>query len=125
MPVYPKQWLEQSSGSIWGFFYISGTTRDSGIFTPDTEGYIFSEFFRILADEKGMELPPLVLKHPDEAVNEYLKNYGLVAFLWNTRANRFCFSNSRCNKLPTEFTDRLRNYAKLMPTDTVEWTDDI
>jgi len=117
--------LEKTSGCIRGFFYIPQTTRESGIFTTDGEGYIFSEFFRILADEKDMELPPLVLKHPDEAINEYLKSYGLVAVVQDQEKSIICFSSSRCNKLPTAFTDRIRTFLHLMPSDTTQWTDDV
>ena len=120
-----KRRLEQTSGSVWGFFYVPRTTRESGIFATDKKGYIFSEFFKILADEKGLELPPLALKHPDEAINEYLKNYGLVAVVRDHQGSKLCFSISRCNKLPTGFTDRLRTYLELMPSDTIQWSDDV
>jgi len=118
--------FKKTRGSVWGFFYIPRITRESGIFASDKKDYLFSEFFKILAEEKEMKLPPLVLKHPDEATNEYLKNYGLVVVVRDhAEGNNICFSNSRCNKLPAEFTDRIRNNLKVMQSDVIQWSDDL
>jgi hypothetical protein len=110
---------------MWGFFYIPRVTRDSGLFVTDRKGYIFRELFRVLADEKGIRLPPLVLKHPDEAANEYIRNYDMVAILRDTEGTVVCYSVEYRNKLPQAFTDRLRTYLGLMPDSTVLWSDDI
>src|SRR4051812_12128221 len=116
MPKCKKHKLEKTPGLVWGFFYVPRVTRDGGIFTADKKGYIFSEFFKILADENGKPLPPLVLKHPDHALNEYIQNYGLVAVVRDHEGNRLCFSKSRCNTLPGEFTARLSSFLKLLPS---------
>lgn len=115
----------KSTGKNWGFFYIPGTTRDSGIFVTDEKEYIFSAFFKVLADEKGFRPPPLMLKHPDEAMNEYIRNYDLVAVLRDPEGNKICYSVNYLNKLPSEFTNRLRTYLQLMPDDTVLWSDSV
>ena len=115
----------KSTGKFWGFFYIPGTTRDSGIFVTDDKGYIFSEFFKVLADEKGAQPPRLVLKHPDEAIDEYIRNYDLVAVLRDPDGNKICYSVNYLNKLPQGFTNRLRTYLQLMPDDTVLWSDSV
>lgn len=115
-----------TSGSVtWGFFYIPRITRESGIFATDKKGYIFSEFFKLLADEKGLDLPPGVLKHPDEAANEYVRNYGMVIVLRDPEGTKICYSTRFRNKLPLAFTDRLRTHLQLMPDDAVLWSDDI
>lgn len=115
----------KTRGKIWGFFYVPGTTRDSGIFTTDDKGYIFSEFFKILADEKGAKPPQLMLKHPDEAMDEYIRNYDLVAVLRDPEGNKICYSVNYLNKLPAAFTARLRTYLQLMPDDPVLWSDSV
>lgn len=114
-----------SRGVTWGLFYVPGQSRDSGIFVTDKSGYIFSEFFKTLAAEKNMELPPLVLKHPDQAVNEYVRNYEMVAVLRDPEGNKICYSVDYRNKLPSAFTARLRNFMQVMPDDTVLWSDDV
>jgi len=63
-------------------------TRDA-VFTADKKGYIFSEFFKFWLTKSGKPLPPLVLKHPDHALNEYTQNYGLVAVVRDQRAINF------------------------------------
>lgn len=115
-----------TSGSVtWGFFYIPRITRDAGIFATDKKGYIFTEFFKLLAEEKGMTLPPLVLKHPDEATNEYVRNYGMVIVLKDPEGTKICYSANYRNKLPTAFIDRLRVHGGVMPDDTVLWSDTV
>ena len=115
-----------TSGSVtWGFFYVPRITREAGIFATDKKGYIFSEFFKLLAEEKGVDLPPGVMKHPDEAANEYVRNYGMVVVLRDPEGTKICYSVNYRNKLPLSFTDRLRTHLQLMPDDTVLWSDDI
>lgn len=117
---------KSTSGSVtWGFFYIPRITRDAGIFATDKKGYIFTEFFKILAEEKGLDLPPLVMKHPDEAANEYVRNYGMVIVLRDPEGTNICYSVQYRNKLPTAFLDRLRTHGQLMPDNTVLWSDDV
>jgi len=115
---------KSSSGTTRGFFYLPGITRDNGIFAEDSHDYIFINFFKILAKEKGMELPPPMLEHPDNAFNEYLRNYGLVAVVLQPDGGKECYSVEYRNKLPAAFIDRVRAYLQVMPDDTVLWRDD-
>lgn len=116
----------ETHGSTWGLFYVPRMTRSSGIFVDDAGGgYVFSEFFKILAQEKNMTLPRLVVKFPDNAVNEYLRNYGMVAVVRDQEGNKMCWSVNYRNRLPLVFTDRLRAHFGLMPDDTVLWSDDV
>lgn len=115
----------KSGAATLAFFYIPEITRDSGIFVSDKDGYIFSEFFKILAEEKGTELPPSVLDHPDHAANDYVRNYNMVIVMKDASNAKICYSVDYVNKLPREFIDRIRNYLHLMPDDTVLWSDDV
>lgn len=108
-----------------GLFYVPRMTRENGIFTDDSGGYIFSQFFKILAEEKGVPLPPLALKLPDNALNEYVRNYGLVAVVRDHEGASICWSANYLNKLPLPFTDRLRRSFGIMPDDMVLWSDDV
>lgn len=117
---------KSTSGSVtWGFFLIPRITRENGIFATDKKGYIFTEFFKLLADEKGMDLPPGVMKHPDEAVNEYVRNYGMVIVLRDPEGTFICYSVKYRNKLPESFLARLRSHFHLMPDSSVLWSDDV
>lgn len=100
-------------------------TRPEGIFVNDNEGYIFSEFFKTIAQEGGVELPPAVLEHPDNAANAYVQNYGLVIVMQNPDRSFVCFSSNYLNKLPMQFTSRVRSHFGLMPTGKVFWSDDV
>lgn len=108
-----------------GLFYVPRMTRDNGIFTDDSGGYIFSQFFKLLSEEKGLPLPRLVLKFPDNALNEYLRNYGLVAVVRDHEGSNLCWSVNYINRLPAPFTDRLRRSFGIMPDSTVLWSDDV
>jgi hypothetical protein len=109
-----------------GYFYVPRQTREDGIFASDRdEDYIFVDFFKILARERGRQLPELVLKYPDNAINEYLKNYGLVIVMLDHEGNKFCYSRNYRNNLPTVFTDQIKSHLQIMPSDTVFWSDDI
>lgn len=108
-----------------GLFYVPRMTRESGIFTDDSGGYIFSEFFKILAQEKGLQLPRLALKMPDNALNEYVRNYNLVAVVRDGEGSTVCWSANYFNRLPLPFTDRLRRSFGIMPESTVLWSDDV
>lgn len=114
----------KSNGSM-GLFYIPRMTRDGGIFTDDSGGYIFSQFFKTLADEKGVPLPRLALKMPDSALNEYVRNYGLVAVVRDHEGSTLVWSVNYLNRLPHAFTDRLRRSFGIMPDSTVLWSDDV
>jgi hypothetical protein len=116
---------KSTSSVTWGLFYIPRITRDNGIFVTDKGGYIFSNFFKALAAEKEMRLPPLVLKHPDEAANEYVRNYDMVIVLKDPEGTKICYSVEYRNKLPLAFADRIKTFMQVMPDDTVLWSDNV
>lgn len=116
---------QKSSGQTRGLFYVPNVTFDIGLFVTDKNGYIFSEFFKQLASQKNIKLPPSVLEHPDNAANEYVRNYDMVIVLRTSDNTKVCYSAEYRNKLPSEFTEQLRRYLDIQRDDTVLWSDDI
>lgn len=115
----------RTGGSTWGFFYVPKITRNTGIFASDDKGQIFIEFFRTLASEKGTTLPDVITSAPNVAANQYITNYGLVAIIQNRDGAVFCYSYRYRNKLPPEFVERVRSHMKLMPEDSIFWSNDV
>lgn len=66
-----------------------------------------------------------MLKHPDNAVNSYVQNYGLVIVMIDQDGRKVCYSSNYRNKLPEPFLDRVRSRMGVMPADTVLWADDV
>jgi hypothetical protein len=108
-----------------GFFYMPRLTREEGIFVSDKGGYLFSEFLKVLSQESGSEIPPNALKHPDTAINNYVRNYGLIAVIKDHENRIVCYSASYLNRLPSAFTDQLRSLLRVVPDTEILWSDDV
>lgn len=113
------------TGHTLGLFYIPRITRENGVFTSDANGYIFTEFFRIIAEEHGTQVPEMAVKQPDTMANHYVRNYAAVFILKTPDGENICYSVNYRNQLPSALTDRLRRVFELMPDDTVLWSDDV
>ena len=109
----------------WGLFYLPRVTSDQGIFAAEQADDIFTSFLRSLERYTGKRVPSVMYDHPDNAVNQYVVNYGLVVIMLDTDGNKVCYSSSYRNKLPMPFLDRVRSSMGLMPGDTVLWSDDV
>lgn len=109
-----------------GFFYLPRLTRKDGIFVSDQQGeYLFTAFLKVLANETGSELQPNVLKHPDNAVNSYIRNFDLVLVMKDHEGRVICYSSSYTNRLPRAFTDQLRSHFNIGPDSDILWADDV
>jgi hypothetical protein len=106
-----------------GFFYSPMIGPDTGIMVTDENGYIFTEYV-IALGKHGNELPPIVLEHPDEFVNELIRNYDLVVVTYNWEGDKMCFSRKHRNRLPRQLLELIR-FAQVMPADTILWADDV
>ncbi len=107
----------------FGVFYIPRFTSEQGIFADGTKDYIFVDFIKAIQKLSGRQLPSMALTKPDSVVNEYVKNYGLVAVVVDGSAKQVFSYNFR-NKLPQGFIDRVRSIG-VMPDDTVLWAKDV
>lgn len=109
-------------------FFVPRITPPVGFFAEDKlggGGYIMAEILKALSDRTGHRLPPIALEHPDTAVNEYVRNYGMVIVMLDHEGNKVCLSTNYRNQLPAQFLDRVRNYLEIMPDDTVLWAEDL
>src|SRR5690242_14155389 len=108
-----------------GFFYLPRLTRKDGIFVSDTDDYLFSAFLKALANETGSQLPQSALKHPDNAVNSYIRNFGMVVVMKDHENRVICYSANYMNQLPNAFTDQLRSHFNIGPDSEILWSDDV
>lgn len=109
-----------------GLFFIPRITGDNGFFAEDRgDSYILTEILKAIADRTGHTMPDLVLKHPDNAVNEYVRNYGMVIVMVDHEGNKVCISSDYRNQLPPPFVDRVRAFLQIMPDDMVLWSEDV
>lgn len=115
------------SSYTWGLFYIPRITPEGGLFADDHQGsrYIFTEVLRSLGNYVDRKFGANILRHSDTAVNEYVRNYGMVLLMLDHERRKLCFSASYRPKLPQPFIDRVRETLRIMPDDTLLWADDV
>jgi hypothetical protein len=107
----------------YGVFYLPRFTSEQGVFADGSKDYIFVDFLKEIQKLSGRDFPPMALTKPDTVVNEYVKNYGLVAVVVDGSAKQV-FSYTFRNKLPQQFMDRVQSIG-VMPDDTVLWANDV
>jgi hypothetical protein len=115
----------KGSGNTRGLFYMPRFTNPGGIYASDNAGYIFNEFFIQFDKITQQNMAKMTANHPDDAVNNLIQNYDFVAVILDYEGNKICYSLRPANRLPTEFTDRVRSVLDIMPNDTVLWADDV
>jgi len=113
-------------GLTRGLFYLPRVTGDSGLYADDREGrYLFSDFFKELAEFTDVPRSRLSKERPDAAINFLIQNHGLVVVCKDHERNFYCYSLRYQNKLPEPFLDRVRGSLLLLPSQTVFWADDV
>jgi hypothetical protein len=101
-------------------------TGDAGAFFEDVgQTYVFEALLRSLEQYTRQKFPEQVYEHPDHAVNEYVRNYGMVIAMIDHEGNKTLISPKYWLKIPPAFQDRIRSFLQIMPDDTVLWAEDV
>ena len=109
-----------------GLFWLPRIVSDSGVFFTDRgESYIFAALLKSLAEYTGKPVAPLALQHADTAVNEYVRNYGMVIAMIDHEGHKLIISERQSPRLPVPFQDRIRSALQIMPDDTVLFSNDV
>jgi hypothetical protein len=109
----------------WGLFYLPRVTADQGIFAAEGVEDIFTAFLRAMERYTSRRIPQPMYDHPDNAVNSYVKDYGLVIVMLDQDGTKLCYSANPRNRLPVAFLDRVRSTMAVMPSDIIRWSDDV